>query len=390
MGTSVSGDEMNPQEVDGSEIPENGVTPGDEVIFLAPPWKLMWWKFREHKLAVTGAIVVLIMYSIALFAGFIAPYGTTQRLQQPLAPPQIPRFISEDGFSLRPFVYGLKGELDRTTFERVYVPDTSVRYPVRFFVRGTPYKFLGLIPANLKLFGVPEGGTVYLMGTDRLGRDVFSRMIVGAQVSLTIGLVGVFMSLIFGIVLGGMSGYFGGTVDNIIQRLIEMLQSFPTIPLWMALAAAMPPFWSPVMVYFAITIILSLVGWTSLARVVRGRFLSLREEDFVVAARLSAATEARIIRKHLLPSFTSHIIASITLSIPGMILAETALSFLGVGMRPPAVSWGVMLQDAQNIYSVVMAPWLMLPGIPVVVTVLAFNFLGDGLRDAADPYAGLN
>lgn len=391
MRTSLSSNEYEDGKVeDTPALEESGIAPKDAATAVASPWRLMWWKFREHKLALAGAVVVVFMYLIALFASFIAPYAPTQRLGQPLASPQLPRFVSEDGFSFRPFVYGRQGEIDYTTFERVYVVDTSVKHSIEFFVRGAPHRFLGIFPTEIRLFGGADGAPVSLMGTDRLGRDVFSRLLYGSRISLTIGLVGVFLSLVLGILLGGVSGYFGGKVDNVVQRLIEMLQSFPTIPLWMTLAAAMPPFWSPAMVYFAITVILSLIGWTSLARVVRGRFLSLREEDFVVAARLCAATESRIIRKHLLPSFTSHIIASITLSIPGMILAETALSFLGVGMRPPAVSWGVMLQGAQNVYAIVMAPWLMLPGIPVVVTVLAFNFLGDGLRDAADPYSGRN
>lgn len=353
----------------------------------ATPLQLIWWKFRQHRLAVAGAVVVILLYTIALFADFIAPYSPHQRTGLPYAPPQIPHFRTENGWTLRPHVYALKGQLDPKTFRRVYVPDTSRSHPVRFFVRGHAYRFLGLFETDLHLFGVPEGATLFLMGTDQLGRDVFSRVVYGARVSLTIGLVGVAISLVLGILFGGLSGYFGGWVDMIIQRAIEILLSFPSIPLWMALAAALPEHWSPITIYFAITVILSFVGWTNLARVVRGRFLSLRNEDFVVAARLSGSSEMRIIRKHLLPSFMSHIIASVTLSIPGMILAETSLSFLGIGLRPPVISWGVLLQDAQNIHAVAMAPWLMLPGFFVVLAVLAFNFVGDGLRDAADPYA---
>ena len=353
----------------------------------ATPLQLVWWKFSQHRLAVAGAVAIVVLYSIALFADFLAPYSPHHRTGQPYAPPQVPHWRTEDGWTLRPHVYALRGKLDSRTFRRVYVPDTSRSYPVRFFVRGHSYRLFGLLETDVHLFGTPDGGSIYLMGTDQLGRDVFSRVIYGARVSLTIGLVGVAISLVLGILLGGLSGYFGGWTDMLIQRLIEILLSFPSIPLWMALAAALPEHWSPLTVYFGITVILSFIGWTNLARVVRGRFLSLRNEDFIVAARLSGSSELRIIRKHLLPSFMSHIIASVTLSIPGMILAETSLSFLGIGLRPPVISWGVLLQDAQNIHAVAMAPWLMLPGLFVVVAVLAFNFVGDGLRDAADPYA---
>ena len=258
-----------------------------------------------------------------------------------------------------------------------------------FFVHGEPYKLWGLIPtrrAPVRRRPATDA-TLFLLGTDRLGRDMFSRLVYGTRISTSIGLVGVALSFVLGILIGGVSGYYGGAVDNVIQRVIEFLRSIPTIPLWMGLSAALPPHWSPVKVYFGITVILSLIGWTGLARVVRGRFLSLREEDFVMAARLVGASESRIILRHLVPSFLSHIIASLTLSIPGMILSETALSFLGLGLRPPAVSWGVLLQEAQNLRSVALAPWLLTPGLAVVITVLSFNFMGDGLRDAADPYS---
>lgn len=359
----------------------------EERTYVASQWRLMWWKFLRHRMAVVSGVVVIFLYFVAIFGDFLAPHNPHERMGHPFAPPQWPHFVTEEGFSLRPHVYGLKSKMDMKTFKRTYVPDKSKRYPVYFFVRGYEYKLFGIFKTDIHLFGTPKGGALYLTGTDQLGRDVFSRVIYGARVSLSIGLVGVVISFILGIIIGGVSGYFGGTIDLVIQRLIEIIRAFPSIPLWMALAAALPPDWSPLLVYFGITVILSLIGWTSLARVVRGRFLSLRNEDFVLAARLSGASEARIISKHLLPSFLSHIIASMTLSIPGMILAETSLSFLGIGLRPPVISWGVLLQDAQNIHAVALASWLMFPALFVVLAVLAFNFVGDGLRDAADPYS---
>ena len=352
----------------------------------ATPRRLMWWKFRAHRLALASAIVILLLYLMTLFCGFVAPYDPEFKTGNPLAPPQWPSLVVDGRLQWPPVVFGMKQTLDMQTFQRRYVPDPTKRFPVALFVHGQPYLLFGFIPADIHLFGAAEGA-LYLMGTDVLGRDLFTRVAYGARISLTVGLVGVTLSLLLGILLGGISGYYGGRTDTLIQRLIEVIQCFPSIPLWMALAAALPAHWSTLQVYFGITVILSVVGWTDLARVVRGRFLSLREEDFVLAAKLSGASQARIIRKHLLPNFMSHIIASVTLSIPGMILAETSLSFLGIGLTPPAISWGVLLQAAQNVNSLVVAPWLLLPGVMVVVTVLAFNFLGDGLRDAADPYS---
>ena len=351
------------------------------------PLTLMWYKFRAHKLAVISIWIIGLLYAMALFANFIAPYDPETRTGLPFSPPVWPTVVVDGEFHWPPVAFGVSQQLDRKTFKRVYAVDTTQRYPVSLFVEGDRQSWFGLFPSTTHLIGAEKGGAFFLMGTDSLGRDVFSRMVYGSRISLSIGLVGVTLSLILGIVLGGISGYFGGWVDLGVQRLIEIIQCFPSIPLWMALAAALPHDWTTVQVYFGITVILSLVGWTDLARVVRGRFLSLREEDFVMAARLAGASEARIIRKHLLPSFASHIIASVTLSIPSMILAETALSFLGIGLTPPALSWGVLLQSAQNVNTLATAPWLLLPGALVIVTVLAFNFLGDGLRDAADPFS---
>jgi peptide/nickel transport system permease protein len=286
-------------------------------------------------------------------------------------------------------VYGLQSERDPETLRVTYSEDKTTVYPIRFFVQGDTYKFWGLWETDVHLFGLgPEGkdATLFLLGADRLGRDMLSRVVYGSRISMSIGLVGVFLSLFLGILLGGISGYYGGSIDILIQRVIEFLRGIPRIPLWMSLAAALPPHWPPTNVYFSITLILSLIGWTGMARVVRGRFLALREEDFVMAARLAGSNELRVILRHMVPSFLSYIIASMTLSIPGMILSETSLSFLGLGLRPPAISWGVLLQEGQNVQTVALAPWLLLPGVAVIIVVLCFNFLGDGLRDAADPY----
>lgn len=358
-----------------------------EEIWLASQWKLIWWKFRRHKLAIFSLCVIILLYILVLFCEFIAPYEPWRRFEDyKNAPPQIINIYSKGSGLQRPFVYGMKQEFNMETFRRTFVKDTTEKYYLRFFVRGDPYKLWGLFPGNIHLFGSEEG-PVFLFGTDELGRDLFSRVVYGARISLTIGLVGVFISFLLGIILGGISGYLGGTFDEIIQRTIDFLMSIPSIPLWMALSAAVPRDWPVTRTYFTITIILSIIGWCGLARVVRGKLLSLREEDFTMAARLAGASEWRIITRHLLPSFTSHLIVSITLSIPGMILGETSLSFLGLGLQPPAISWGVLLQDAQQVIAVAHYPWRLIPALFVIITVLTFNFLGDGLRDAADPYA---
>jgi peptide/nickel transport system permease protein len=335
-----------------------------------------------------STVVVLLFYLVVVFADFLAYSDPlASEAQRSLLPPQRIHWFDEGRFS--PHVFGLTGMRDPNTFKRVYTPDPSKKIPVRFFVRGFEYRLFGLIPMNLHLIGV-EGSTpeesLFLLGTDEQGRDLWSRLMYGTQTSLIIGLVGVSLSLLLGVFLGGISGLYGGILDTVIQRVIEILRSIPTIPLWMGLAAALPNDWSVIQVYFAITIIISLIGWTELARVVRGRFLSLRQEDFVMAAELSGCGQMRIIFTHLVPSFLSHIIAATTLAVPAMIISETSLSFLGLGLRPPAISWGVLLQQAQNIQALAISPWLLIPSIPVTIIILAFNFMGDGLRDAADPY----
>jgi len=359
----------------------------EEKFYLASQWQLMWRKFTKHKLAIGGTIILVIFYISAMFCGFFSPYNIYKwNRKYVYCPPQKIHFFDEEGkFYLRPFVYKLKRTRDPETLRRIYREDKTERHPIYFLVHGDEYKFWNLFRTDIHLFGVKEG-TIFLFGTGNLGRDLLSRNLYAARISLSIGLVGVALSFILGIVLGGISGYFGGTIDMIIQRILEFLISLPTIPLWMALAAALPADWSAIKVYFGITIILSILGWTGLARVVRGKLLELREEDFAMAAKIAGAKEGRIIARHLLPSFLSYLIVHITLAVPYMILGETSLSFLGLGLRAPTVSWGVLLEVAQNVQSVVLYPWLLIPGICVVITVLAFNFLGDGLRDAADPY----
>jgi len=362
---------------------------GKEHIYVASQWQLMWWRFRRHRMANVGAVFVILFYAVALAVEPIAPYHPDLvDANYSYRPPTTIHFVDAEGrFHLRPFIYGTERERDPRTLSLVFSENTAEVYPIYLLAQGTPYKLWGLIRSDLHIFGLrTEDEKVFLLGADGQGRDVLSRLVYGTRISMSVGLVGVIISAALGLSLGGLSGYFGGTADLVIQRLVEFLRSIPTVPLWMSLSAALPVNWPITRIYFGITIILSLIGWTGLARVVRGRFLSLREEEFVLAARLSGASTMRIILYHMVPSMASHIIAALTLAIPRMILSETSLSFLGLGLRYPAISWGVLLQDAQNVRSVALAPWLLSPGVAVVIAVLSLNFLGDGLRDAADPY----
>jgi peptide/nickel transport system permease protein len=355
---------------------------------VASQAQLIWWRFKRHRMAMVSMVVLAVFYALALGADFLAtsdPHATDSRTSY-ISPQPIHVFDADGSF--RPWVAGIKGVRDVKTFKLIYTVDPSRRVYVEFFGHGYKYSFLGIETDRhlMTLKDVQRGEGIYLLGTDLLGRDLWSRLVVATQVSLTIGLVAVTISLFLGVLLGGLSAVYGGWVDTFIQRSIEVIRSLPAIPLWLGLSAALPNDWSVTQVYFAITIIISLLTWTDLARVVRGKFLALREEDFILAAELAGASQLRIVFHHLLPSFTSHIIAAVSLALPAMIISETSLSFLGLGLRPPAISWGILLQDAQNIQTLALAPWLLLTAAPVVLVILAFNFLGDGLRDAADPY----
>ena len=355
-------------------------------VYQASQLKLMWWKFKRHRVALWSAVFLAVLYSSILICEFIAPYNLhTRNVDFIHAPPQRVRLFHE-GSLVGPFVYGRTMTLDMDTLRRVYEDDRTDVQKLRFFCSGDSYKFWGVIPGTFRFVCPAEGGQFFLLGTDRLGRDVLSRIIYGARISLTIGLIGVTFSFILGIIIGGLAGYHGGVLDLIVQRVIEVLQSLPSIPLWMALAAIMPVTWSPILIYFGITFILGLFDWTGLARAVRSKLLSLREEDYVLAAQLMGARSSRIIGRHLIPGFMSHLIASATIAIPGMILGETALSFLGLGLRPPITSWGILLTEARSVNVIAFYPWLLYPMLPVILVILAFNFMGDGLRDAADPY----
>ena len=375
----VSQAPFNPMQVDE-------LTPEQEKFYMASQWKMMWWRLRKHRLAVWSGAILFALYASILVSECIAPYGLqTRNADFIFAPPQEVQFFHEGEF-IGPFVYSLDYKLNMEILRREYTDNKNVVQPLRFFCRGDVYEVWSRFEADFHLVCAAKGGTFFFLGTDRLGRDIWSRMIYGTRISLTVGLVGIILSFILGISIGGVAGYFGGWVDNLAQRAIEILRSIPELPLWMGLSAALPVNWSPIAVFFGLTLILGLVDWPGLARAVRSKLLALREEDYCTAAVLMGARPRRITYRHLLPNFMSHLIASATLSIPSMILAETALSFLGLGLRPPITSWGVLLVEAQNMEAVELYPWLLLPAIPVIITVLAFNFFGDGLRAAADPY----
>jgi peptide/nickel transport system permease protein len=362
---------------------------GDVRIARASQWQLIKWKFLRHRLAVIGLVVLGLFYFGVIFAEFVAPYNP--RLPNAgfqYLPPQQIHFVDQEGrFHLRPFVYKITTAIDPETLATVYTEDKTERYPLHFLVRGDEYELWNLIPGNLHLYGTKSDVKFFALGTDKLGRDMVSLIIHGSRISLSIGLVGIAVSFFLGIIIGGVSGYYGGVVDVVVQRIIEFFRSIPTLPLWMGLSAALPPTWTTLQVYFGIVMILSLIGWTGLARVVRGKFMAIKAEDYVMAAELDGCGDLKIVFKYLLPSFMSYIIANLTLSIPAMILGETSLSFIGLGLQSPAISWGVLLKEAQRLQVLAEAPWLLLPGVFVVIAILAFNFVGDGLRDAADPYA---
>lgn len=358
----------------------------EEEYYLASQWTLMRRKFKKHKLAMASLWVLGFLYFVALFGNFIAPYNLVAYNSKIVNAPPTKIHMFHEGKYIGPFVYGIKMERDPVSKRKMYIENKDEIYKIKWFTHGSEYKLFGLIKTDIHLFGVEEGGVVLLMGADSMGRDLFSRMILGSQVSLTVPFAGAIISFVLGIIIGGIAGYFGGAIDSVISRIIEVLSALPTIPLWMALSASIPPDIPVVRVYLYITIIVSFISWTGLARIVRGKFISMRKEDYIMAARIAGVSTWKIIIKHMVPGFMSYLIVSLTLGIPGMIIGETSMSFLGLGIRSPATSWGVLLQEAQEITSIAMHPWKLIPLFAVIITVLAFNFIGDGLRDAADPY----
>jgi len=374
----------------GAEVSGMRVAEAGETFYTASQWQLMWWKFRKHKAALVAIGILTLLYLLAIFADLLAPYGTVDRFGTwEICPPAKIHFRDESGKWVGPFVYKLGREVDTETFRVKFVEDTTEYYPIRFFVSAEPRKTLLGTTQNWRLFGIDADQPVFLFGSDYLGRDVFSRTLYGSRISMFIGFGGVILTFVLGVVLGGIAGYLGGVVDEVIMRVVDFMVATPSIPLWMGLAAAIPRDWSVVKTYFAITIILSVLGWGGLARAVRGKLLSLREEDYIMAARVYGASVPRLIGRYMLPNFMSYLLVNITLAVPYTILGETSLSFLGLGIQAPAVSWGTLLRDAQQLTVVAQRPWQMIPGIFVVLTVLMFNFIGDGLRDAADPYSRL-
>lgn len=374
----------------GSGVPGTRAAEAGETFYTASQWQLMWWKFRKHKAALVAIVILLLMYFFAIFADFFAPNSANDRFGTwENCPPAKIHFRDESGKWVGPFVYKLARELDTETFRVMFVEDRTTYYPIRFFLKAEPREMLLGIKQNWRPFGLEAEQPLLLFGSDMLGRDVFSRTLYGSRISMFIGFGGVILTFVLGVLLGGIAGYLGGTVDEVIMRTVDFMVATPTIPLWMGLAAAIPRTWPVVRVYFAITIILSVLGWGGLARAVRGKLLSLREEDYIMAARVYGASPARLIGRYMLPNFMSYLLVNITLAVPYTILGETSLSFLGLGIQSPAVSWGVLLKEAQQLTVVAQRPWQLIPGIFVVVVVLMFNFIGDGLRDAADPYSRL-
>ena len=350
---------------------------------------LVWRKFRKSKIAITGGLMIIMLIFMAIFADFLSPSDpVTPNMQFAYTRPQGLYFIGSDGtFHLRPFTFTQKQELDPTTFLPNWVPDLSKPYPIKFFVQGYPYKLFGLIPSRLHLYGVDEGATFFLLGTDKFGRDLMGRIAMGGRVSLSLSIVATLIIIAVGATIGIISGYYGGWVDNVIQRFIEFLQSFPALPLWMALAAVIPITWDQTLIFITMSAIFALLGWTDLARQIRGKVLALRETDFIMAAKEMGASDRRVIFRHLFPNCLSHIIVVLTLTIPAIILSESFLSFLGIGIQEPLLSWGTMMREAQSLQTLGSNPWLMWPAMFIVVAVVGFNFLGDGLRDAVDPYS---